>query len=210
MCASLEASSGQSVTPSKRYLSMDHEALAEAIKTTPLITDATPQNEMNEIIASLYRQFEELHSPTSKPFSVIVHGDVRPENVTFTSGDVPGDEPRDVKLSSLCSAVVGSPLLDIYSVVFNCANPDARSFELDFLTTYFDAFVDIANHLRIKVNDFCLDHLVADFKKFELAGVLCAAAADDDQCSAPADKQSLAIKMRNLSLDIPCDSPSIK
>jgi hypothetical protein len=54
---------------------------------------------------------------------VIVHGDLRPETVTFTPADVPGDDPRDVKLSGLCSAVVGSPLLDIYAVVFNCANP---------------------------------------------------------------------------------------
>ena len=91
MCASLEASNGHSTTPSKRYLSMDNDALAEAIKTLPLITESTPQKEMNDIIASLYRQFEELHSATSKPFSVIVHGDVRPENVTFTQSDVPGE-----------------------------------------------------------------------------------------------------------------------
>ena len=86
MCSSLEASNGHTQTPSKRYLNMDRDALAEAIKATPLVTDATPENETNEILASLYRQFEELHSPTSKPFSVIVHGDVRPENVTFTPG----------------------------------------------------------------------------------------------------------------------------
>ena len=208
MCSSLEASNGNSSTPSKRYLSMNHDALAEAIKTTPLITDATPENEMNDILASLYRQFEELHSTTSKPFSVIVHGDVRPENVVFTPGDVPGDEPRDVKLSGLASAVVGSPLLDIYSVVFNCANPDARSLEMDFLTTYYDAFVDVATHLRIKVNDFQLDDLVTDFKKFELAGVLCAAAAEEP--ISVSDKQCLANKMRNLSLDIPSDLPGIK
>jgi len=58
-------------------------------KATPLVTDATPENETNEILASLYRHFEELHSTTSKPFSVIVHGDVRPENVTFTPGKGP-------------------------------------------------------------------------------------------------------------------------
>ena len=87
MCLSLEASNGHTQTPSKRYLNMDRDALAEAIKATPLVTDATPENETNEILASLYRQFEELHSPTSKPFSVIVHGDVRPENVTFTPGN---------------------------------------------------------------------------------------------------------------------------
>ena len=45
-------------------------------------------------------------------------------------------------------------MLDIYAVVFNCASPDARAFEMDFLSTYYDAFVDVANHLRIKVNDF--------------------------------------------------------
>ena len=65
-----------------------------------------------------------------------------------------GEEPRDVKLTPLCAAIVGSPLLDIYAVVFNCASPDARAFEMDFLSTYYDAFVDVANHLRIKVNDF--------------------------------------------------------
>jgi hypothetical protein len=56
MCASLEASIGQSTTPSKRYLSMDAEALAEAIKTTPLFTEATPEAELNDILATLYRQ----------------------------------------------------------------------------------------------------------------------------------------------------------
>jgi hypothetical protein len=57
---------------------------------------------------------------------------------------------------------------------------DARAFETDFLSTYYDAFVDTAAHLRMKVPDFRLEHLVADFKKFELAGVLCAAAATAD------------------------------
>ena len=162
MCTSLEASTeGDSQCPSKRYMNMSREALAEAIKATPLITPVTPENETNEIIASLYRQFEELHSPTSKPFSVIVHGDIRPENVTFIPGDVPGDEPKEAKLCGLFSAVVGSPLLDIYAVVFNCANPDARSLELEFLTTYFDAFVEVSNHLRMKVNDFTLNNLVS-------------------------------------------------
>ena len=111
-------------------------------------------------------------------------------------------------MSGLGSAVVGSPLLDIYSVVFNCANPDARSLEFDFLSTYYDAFAEVSNHLRMKVNDFQLDHLVTDFKKYELAGVLCAAAADEQY--SVADKQCLANKMRNLSLDIPCDLPGIK
>jgi hypothetical protein len=162
MCASLEASTeGNSLCPSKRYMNMSRDALAEAIKATPLITALTSESETNEILDSLYRQFEELHSPTSKPFSVIIHGDIRPENVTFVPGDIPGDEPKEAKLAGLYSAVIGSPLLDIYSVVFNCANPDARSLELEFLTTYFDAFVEVSNHLRMKVNEFTLNNLVS-------------------------------------------------
>jgi hypothetical protein len=57
---------------------------------------------------------------------VIVHGDVKPENVTFVGGEGAEEEPRDVRLSGLCSAVVGSPLLDIYAVVFNCASPGEK------------------------------------------------------------------------------------
>jgi hypothetical protein len=52
-----------------------------------------------------------------------------------------------------------------------------------------------------------IDSQVADFRKFELAGVLCAAASVDDQLTA-SNKHSLADKMRNLSIDIPCDSPT--
>ena len=59
------------------------------------------------------------------------------------------------------------------------------------------------------MNDFFIFLQVSDFKKYELAGVLCAAAAADEPCSGP-DKQTLANKMRNLSLDIPCDLPGIK
>lgn len=160
---------------------------------------------------SLCRHFEELHSATSKPFSVILHGDVRPDNISFTPAERPGDDPKEAKLSTLRASMVGSPLLDIYMVFFNCADPFTRAMDpQDFLSPYFDAFVDVSSHLRVRMNDFHLDTLVSDFKTYELAGALCVAAATGEPPSPSVPiKHCLAIKMKNLSLDIPNETPSI-
>jgi len=107
--------------------------------------------------------------------------------------------------------LVGSPLLDIYMVYFNCADMLSRAMSpQDFLSPYFDAFVDVSSHLRVRVNDFHLDTLVTDFKTYELAGALCVAAASADPPSTTVPiKHCLAIKMKNLSLDIPNETPNI-
>jgi hypothetical protein len=43
---------------------------------------------------------------------------------------------------------------------------DARVYEIDFLAAYFDAFVDVASHLRIKMTDFRLDQLGSILQNF--------------------------------------------
>jgi hypothetical protein len=144
------------------------------------------------------QQIEDLYSPTCiVPFSVLVHGNLNINSIVFRydhstqsqnrridSGDV-GDVldtiPTDVKLPSLIHACIGSPLLDIYQVLYHCSH--SRQGELgeniekeSLLFSYHASFIDVCNQLRVQVTDFGRERLDDCVEKYELAGMILAAA----------------------------------
>ena len=140
------------------------------------------------------QQIEELYSPTCiLPFSVIVHGNLNINSIVFryghttqsqntNIGEVVDMVPTDVKLPSLVHACIGSPLLDIYQVLYHCSGNGGRGKNGEclekesLLFSYHASFIDVCNQLRVKVSDFGRERLDADVEKYELAGMILAAA----------------------------------
>ena len=142
------------------------------------------------------QQIDELHSPICvAPFAVIVHGNLNINSIVFRydhtthsqgtpfgSSDGVDTIPTDVKLPSLIHACIGSPLLDIYQVLYHCTGCTGRNEQEDYfdkeslLFAYHSSFIEVCNQLRVKVTDFGREKLDADVDKYELAGMILAAA----------------------------------
>ena len=140
------------------------------------------------------QQIEDLYSSTCiVPFSVLVHGNLNINSIVFrydhatqsqntTGGEGLDTVPTDVKLPSLIHACIGSPLLDIYQVLYHCShsregehgdNPEKES----LLFSYHASFIDVCNQLRVQVTDFGRERLDDCVEKYELAGMILAAAS---------------------------------
>ena len=140
------------------------------------------------------QQIEDLYSPSCiVPFSVLVHGNLSINSIVFryghttqsqhTSGGEGVDSiPTAVKLPSLIHACIGSPLLDIYQVLYNCSSNSqsghGENLEKEsLLFSYHASFIEVCNQLRVKVTDFSRERLDSDVEKYELAGMILAAAS---------------------------------
>ena len=146
------------------------------------------------------QQIEELYSQTCvAPFSVLVHGNLNLNSIVFRYGHATqsqnvsgGDDgldtiPTDVKLPSLIHACIGSPLLDIYQVLYHCTpNPEKEG----LLFSYHSTFIEVCNQLRVKVTDFGRERLDACVDRYELAGMILAAASIGNATSSSSGSTS--------------------
>jgi len=164
----------------------------------------------------LTQQMKELTSPCStQPFSLLIHGGLVKANSLAFRYPSPSNKglvqqqqqqvapyrqlPLSVKLPSLHQASVASPLLDIYSVLYNCTAAAAASVDPEatmteaaasvvdrecLLFAYHATFIDTCNLLRVKVTDFSRERLESDLDKYDLAGLALAIAMASSSAAA--------------------------
>ena len=184
-----------------------HQALLdEAFKLHGSTLEIDP--EKTKLRMMIEQHIEELYSQTCvTPFSVLVHGNLNLNSIVFRYGhatqsqNVSGERegidtiPTDVKLPSLIHACIGSPLLDIYQVLYHCTpsfqqqhteNPEKES----LLFSYHCTFIEVCNQLRVKVTDFGRERLDACVEKYELAGMILAAASIGNVISSSSGSSS--------------------
>ena len=105
------------------------------------------------------------------PFSVLVHGDVARGPSFRYNGDV----PVAVSLPGLAGghAMVASPLVDIYGVLYGCSNGVVPITNKEgFLFAYHSSFIEVCNLMRVQCPDFSRERLEADLERFDVAGLV--------------------------------------
>lgn len=183
----------------------DRQTVVQLLKTSTPLAAAADQDEQL-VLNTVQRQAKELYADmNSQPFfPVVVYGGLSVKGLAFKYPSTPGSKntPVGLRLPSLRYAFVGSPLIDIYSALFGCAEAATAgaSTVASHLQTYHASFVEVATHFRIKVSDFSLHQLESEFKKYELTGMLLtalAAAAKTKQLQA--DKKLTSSKRAGLA-----------
>ena len=150
------------------------DILENRVALVKILETCTPvEGCYDQIITNVRSQASELYANHTCPlFPVIVHGHVK--NLMFRYQD---SEVIGVKLPSLRFACIGSPLVDIYAAIFYASGHlnDTAS-RRGHLQTYRASFVEVAQHLRVnhmeEVMAFTLEALEAEFKKYELTGMI--------------------------------------
>ena len=123
------------------------------------------------------------------PFSVLVHGDVARGPSFRYNGD---DVPVAVSLPGLAGghAMVASPLVDIYGVLYGCSSDGAvpTTNKESLLFAYHSSFIEVCNLMRVQCPDFSRERLEADLERFDVAGLVITTA----MMAAASDKTAAA------------------